>query len=230
MSRPGVLRQTWAVLAKDLLVEWRSPSRVSTVFFFALAIVVMSAFASGPSVSLLRKEIGGTLWMGLLLASTRSLDLSFATETEQGALEGLVLWPVDSRAVFYGKALANTLLLFAVAVPLVPLAIAIYDAPIKGNVVQFFAFLFLGCGAIAAPGTLYALICAQARGASVLLPVLLFPLVVPAIIAASRGAAILFEGDDPMRQATSWLALLALFDVIHWSLSGLLFGRILEDA
>lgn len=227
--RPGLLRQIWAVLVKDLLVEWRAPSRVSTVFFFALAIVVLSAFASGPSVSLLRKQVGGTLWMGLLLASTRSLDLSFSVETEQGALEGLVLWPVDSRAVFYGKALANTLLLFAVSLPLVPLAIAIYDAPIKGSVLEFFTFLLLGCAAIAAPGTLYALICAQARGASVLLPVLLFPLVVPAVVAASRGAAILFEGPDPMNQATSWLLLLLIFDIIHWSLSGLLFGRILED-
>jgi heme exporter protein B len=227
---PGILRQTFAILAKDLLVEWRAPSRVSAVFFFALAIVVLAAFASGPSVSLLRKQVAGTLWLGLLLASTRSLDLSFSVETEQGALEGLVLWPVDSRAVFYGKALANTLLLFAVAVPLVPLSIAIYDAPINGSIVQFFALLFFGCAAIAAPGTLYALICAQARGASVLLPVLLFPLVVPAIVAASRGAAILFEGTDPMHQATSWLGLLVLFDVIHWSLSGLLFGRILEDA
>ncbi len=223
------IRQIPVVFSKDLLVEWRSPARTSGVFFFALALVLLVAFASGPGATALRKQAGGTLWLGLLLASTRSLDRSFQVETEQGALEGLVLWPVDPRAVFYGKALANSAVLVLVGIAITPLLIALFDAPIKGNLLQYAVVLVLGCAAIAAPGTLYALITAQARGASVLLPVLLFPLVVPAILAASRGTAVLMEG-DPMHQATSWISLLVAFNALHWSLSGLLFGRILEDA
>jgi heme exporter protein B len=119
--------------------------------------------------------------------------------------------------------------LVLVAVALTPLVIALFDAPITGSLPQYAAFVVLGCAAIAAPGTLYALITAQARAASVLLPVLLFPLVVPAMLAASRGTAVVFEG-DPMNQAASWLGLLLAFNAIHWSLSGVLFGRILEDA
>jgi heme exporter protein B len=209
------------------LIEWRSPARASAVFFFALAIVLLVAFASGPGATALRRQAGGTLWIGLLLASTRSLDRSFAIETEHGALEGLVLWPVSPAAIYYGKAIANLVLLFMVSIALCPLLIAMYDAPLNGSALQFSAFLF-GCGAIAAPGTLYALITAQVRSASVMLPILLFPLVVPAVIAAARGMSLLLEG-DLMNQAPSWLGLLVAFNVIHWSLSGVLFGRLLEE-
>lgn len=223
------IAQSWAVCRKDLLIEWRSPARASGVFFFALALLLMVAFATGASSLALKRQAAGALWLGLLLASTRSLDHAFHTETEQGALEGLVLWPVDPRAVYYGKALANTLILLGVGAALTPLAIALFDAPILGNPWMFLGLMLGGCAAIAAPGTLLALLTARARGASALLPVLLFPLVVPALIGAARGCAVVMEG-DPMGQAPSWLGLLVAFNALHWSLSGLLFARVLEDA
>jgi heme exporter protein B len=223
-----LIRQIGAVVRKELLIEWRSRSRASGVFFFALALLLLVAIAA-PEAESMRRQVGGALWVGLLLASTRSLDQSFLAETEQGAMEGMVLWPVDARAIYYGKALGNTIVLLLVALALCPLAIALYDAPIKGSVPMFLATLVAGCAALAAPGTLYALVTSQARGASILLPVLLFPLVVPAVIAASRGTALAVDG-DPMGQGTSWLGLLIAFDAIHWSLSGILFERIVEDA
>lgn len=225
---PGLLAQTWGILRKELLIEWRQRSRISGVFFFALAVLLMVAFAS-PSEGALRDHAGGTLWIGLLLASTRSLDQSYAVEMEHGAMDGLVLWPVDARAIYYGKAVANALVLSLVALALLPLVIAVYDAPLRGDLLQLVGFLVLGCAALAAPGTLYGLITAQARGSSVLLPLLLFPLVVPALLAAARGTSVVMEG-DPMGQGGDWLGLLAAFNALHWSLSGLLYGRILEDA
>lgn len=221
-------RQIFAVARKDLLLEWRSPARVSSVFFFALAVVLVAAFSTGAGALLLRKQAAGTLWFGLLLASTRSLEQSFRVEVEQGALEGLVLWPVDLRAVFYGKAIANTVVLVAVAFALLPLVIAIHDAPVNGSWSMLVAFIVLGSAAIAAPGTLYSAIATRARGASVLLPVLLFPLVVPALIATTRGTLLLIEG-DAMGDTPAWLGLLFAFDAIHWSLTGLLFSRIVEE-
>jgi len=223
----SVLRQTVEVLRKELLVEWRSPARISGLFVFALALILMVAFAS-PSESALRHSAGGTIWLGLLLASTRSMDQSWATETEHDAAEGMVLWPVDPRAIFYGKALANTLVLLAVAIGLFPLMVAIYNVDVRGEPQMLLAFAVLGTAALGAPGTLYGLITARARGASVLLPLLMFPLVVPALLAAARGTTVVIEG-DPMLQGGAWLGLLGAFNAIHWSLSGLLFGRVLED-
>lgn len=217
-----------AVVYKDLLVEWRSPVRTTAVLVFALAIVLLVAFASGSGGTSLRRQAGSTMWMGLLLASTRSLDRSFAVELEQGALEGLVLWPVDPVALFYGKAIANTLVLWLVAIAIVPFVIAVFGAEISGSKPMFVAFLGLGCAAIAAPGTTYAAITARARAASALLPVLLFPLVMPAVVAASRGVQVLVEGDI-MGQAPTWLGVVAAFTAIHWALGGLLFRVVVEE-
>ncbi len=221
-----LVRQTWWVLRKDLLVEWRSPSRFTSVLFFAFAIVLLVAFATNGA-DLLRRQAGATLWIGLLLASTRALDQSFAAEMEHGALDGLVLWPVSSLAIFFGKALSNALLLLTVALVLTPLTFAICDVRFSGDPSEFILFLVLGCTGIAAPGTLMAAISAQARGASVLLPLLLFPLVMPALLAVARGSSLVIQ-PDAMDESTAWLVAIATFNVIHWPLSALLFSPVVE--
>ena len=145
-----MIRQTLLILRKELQVEWRQRSRASGVLFFALALVLIIAFAS-PSEAALRAQAGGSLWVGVLLASTRALDQSFGVELENGTLEGQMLWPVDGRAIYYGKAIANTLLLFCVAVAMTPLIIAVYDAPVAGPIDMGVGFLLFGSAAIAAP-------------------------------------------------------------------------------
>lgn len=224
---PGLLAQTAAVLQKELLTEWRQPTRAVGVFFFALACALMVAFAT-PESTLLPRIAGGTLWLSLLLASTRSLDQSYAVEHEHGAMEGLLLWPVEPIAVFYGKALANTLLLFAVSVSLLPFLIAVFAADVRGDLLQFAGVLVLGCAGLGAPGTLYGLIASQARGSSVLLPLLMFPVVVPALLIGANATTKLLEG-DPMGHAPYWLLGLLAFDVVHWSVDALFYGRLMED-
>ncbi len=222
------LVQVGAVLRKDLLVEWRSPVRLSGLFFFGLALLLMVAF-SASATDLLERQAGGMLWLGLLLASTRSFDQSFAAEFEHGAMEGMVLLPVHPAAIFYGKALANAVVLAAVAVALLPLVVGLYDVTIRGETSQLLLGLVLGCAGLAAPGTLLTLITAQARGASVLLPLLLFPTVVPTVLAAARVTTLSMEG-DPMGQAPAWLTILAAITLVHWSVAGVLFAVAVEDA
>ena len=222
------IRQIAAIAKRELSLEIRSRGRWAVLFFFAFAVLLMVAFAA-PSTSVLRANAGGVLWIGLLLASTRSLDQSYAIEMEDGALEGMILWPVRPWSLYYGKALSNTLTLLAVAFALLPLVIGICDAQVRGSFQDVILFTTLGCAGLAAPGTLYGLITAKARGSSVLLPLLYFPLVVPVILSAARGTTLVFEG-DPMAQSGSWLGLLWAFNALHWSLSGLLYGRIAEDA
>ncbi len=222
-------RQIVAMALKDIRVELRSPVRVFGVFFFSLALIFMVAFAAGSTTKILQQIAGGTLWLGILLTSSRSLDQSFAIELDEGALEELVLWPVEAAAIFYGKAIANALVLLVVACALTPLVIAVFDTPIRGEFWQLVLFLVLGCTALAAPGTLLAGITSRARGSSVLLPLLLFPLVVPALMAAARGTTVVLEG-DPMGQSPGWLGVLVLFNAIHWSISGVLFRFVVEEA
>jgi heme exporter protein B len=220
-------RQVAGVLMKDMLVELRSPVRVSGLFFYAFALLLMVAFASNTT-DIMRKQAGGILWIGMLLASTRSFDQSFGAELEEGALEGLVLWPVSPIALYYGKALANAVVLAVVATGLLPLVIALYDVNVRGDPAVLGLTLLLGAGALAAPGTLLAAITGQARGASVLLPLLLFPTVVPAVLAASRATTLVMEG-DPMGQSPAWLWVLGALNLLHWTVGGLLFRWVVED-
>jgi len=222
-----MIRQIFQMVRKELLTEWRQRSRVFGIFFFSLAVLLMVGFAT-PSSRALQDIAGGTLWLSLLLASTRSLDQSYAVENEHGAMDGLLLWPVDPVAIYYGKAIANTLILFVVAAATLPLLVGVFDAEIRGSLLLLVPIVFLGCAALAAPGTFYGLITSQARGSSVMLPLMLFPLVVPAILAAANATTKVFEG-DPMGQAPGWMGILVVFNTIHWSLAGFLYGWFLED-
>lgn len=221
-----LLLEAARVARKELLIEWRHRARLVGLFFFALAILLLFAF-SVPETPLLRQLAGGSLWLGILLASARSLDQSFHVELEHGALEGMVLAPVRPAAIFLGKAAANAILLVSVGACLAPLVIALYDPPTRGAPWVLAALLTLGCTGLAAPGTIVAGITAQARGASHLLPMLYLPTVVPVLLAAGRATAVWFEG-DPMDQADDWMLLLLAFNAIFWPLGAILFARVVE--
>lgn len=222
-----MIRTLLAVTAKELLVEWRERTRVASLLFFGFAVLLMVAFAQ-PSLDQLADVAPGALWLGLLLASTRSLDQSFRVELENGALEGMALWPVAPALVFLGKALANTIVLALVATILLPLTMLLYHPPFRGSPAELALVVALGCSAVAAPGTLLAALTAQARGSSALLPLMLFPLVLPAVLAAIQSTRLVFEG-DPMGDADTWFQLLLAFNAAHWSLDALLFSRILDE-
>lgn len=219
---------TWlAVLQKDLLLTWRSRSQAFAVFFFGAAALLLFSFGIGPNAEALRTFAGGFLWLGLLLSSTLSLAESFRTEMEQRALEGLLLLPVNGKAIFYAKATANWLQLALLGLALIPVMVVLYDAD-ASRILSLAGVIALGTAGLSAPGTLYAAMASQARAQQVLLPLLLFPVIVPALLAAVRATTLLLEG-DPMGQAGSWVLILVAFDAIFWALCGLLFGIAVEE-
>jgi heme exporter protein B len=225
---PSIWRSMVAVLRKDLLLEWQTRTRVSALGFFALSTLLLFSFALGPDTALLRKNAGGYLWLALLFASTLALGESFRVEQENQAMDGLRLAPTDPRGLFLGKALGNATLLFLLSAMLTPVVIAVYDVSVKEGVGPLALVLLAGCLAIAAPGTVYAAIASNARARDVLLPLLLFPILIPALLAAAKGLQLVLEG-DPMQQLGSWLRLLGGFNVLYWSLGFVLFPRIVED-
>lgn len=219
---------TWGIIAKDLLLEWRARARINATAFFAVVTLLLFSFAVGPAHTILVRNAAGYLWLAVLLASTLSLAEAFRVENDNDALEGLRLLPVDARAIFLGKALVNTLLLAALSLVLVPFVIAIYGVSIAGSPAALAGVLLLGCAAISAPGTLYAAIAAQARARDVLLPLLMFPILVPALVGAVRATRLVLEG-DPMGEMPSWTTLLVVFNVLYWLLGVLLFPRAVEE-
>jgi heme exporter protein B len=219
--------QLWAALHKDALLQWRTRTQLLAVFAFGASTLLLFSFAIGPDAQALRQHSAGFLWLSLLLSSTLTLAKSFQSEMEDRALEGLLLLPADPRALYYAKALANWAQLMLLGTALVPIMVVLYDAG-TSRVLALLGVIALGAAGLSAPGTLYAAMSSQARAKQTLLPLLLFPLIVPVLLSAVKASSLVILG-DPMGQLGSWTQLLFAFNLIHWSLCGILFGRVVED-
>ncbi len=216
-----------AALRKEILIQWRTRAQFIAVFIFGATALLLFSFAVGPNAEILRQFSSGFLWLGLLLSSTLTLAESFHAEMENRALEGLLLLPTDPRVLYYGKAVANWLQLMLLGTALIPVMVILYDAG-TSRLPTLLGIVALGTAALSAPGTLYAAMTAQVRAKQTLLPLLLFPLIVPALIASVKATSLVIVG-DPMERLRSWMSLLAAFDAIYWSLCGLLYARVIEE-
>lgn len=216
-----------AALRKELLLQWRTRGQFMAVFVFGAATLLLFSFGIGPDASALRTFSSGFLWLGLLLSSTLTLAESFHAEMENRALEGLLLLPSDPRSLYYAKAIANWLQLTILGIALVPIMVVLYDAGTT-RLLTLLLVIALGTAGLSAPGTLYAAMTAQIKAKQTLLPLLLFPLIVPVLLASVKATSLVILG-DPMGQARPWIILLLAFDLIYWSLCGLLYGRVVED-
>lgn len=228
-ARPiPLLRSAAVLLGKELLLEWRTRARLNALVFFALATLLLFSFAAGPDTVLLQRNAAGYLWLALLFSSVLSLGESFRVEQENATLDGLRLVPADARALFLAKAAANTLLLVGLGALLVPVMVALYGVRVAEGWGPLALTLVLGCMSVSAPGTVYSAIASNARARDVLLPLLLFPLIIPALLAAARATSLVLGG-DPMLQLGSWLGLLGGFNLVYWGLGFILFPRVVED-
>lgn len=216
-----------SAVRKDFLLLWRGRAQVSAVLVFGASSLLLFSFAIGPDAGALRQHAAGFLWLALMLSSTLSLTESFRAEYDQRAIEGLLLLPAEPATLYLAKALANWAQLALVGIALVPVAVVLYDAG-STDLWKLVGIILLGTGGLSAPGTLYAAMAAQLRGQQVLMPLLLFPLVVPVLLAAGKASSLVLLG-DPMNQAGSWLLLLAVFNGLFWPICGLLFGRVIEE-
>jgi heme exporter protein B len=216
-----------AALRKELLLQWRTRGQIVAVFVFGAAALLLFSFAIGPNAQALRTFSGGFLWLGLLLSSTLTLSESFHAEMENRALEGLLLLPSDPHALYYAKAIANWIQLTLLGIALVPVMVVLYDAG-TSQLLTLLGVILLGAAGLSAPGTLYAAMTAQLKAKQTLLPLLLFPLIVPSLLASVKATSLVILG-DPMSDLGKWIMLLAAFDLIYWSMCGLLYGRVIED-
>lgn len=214
-------------LRKEFLLQWRTRAQAVAIFVFGATSLLLFSFAIGPNAAALRLHAAGFLWLAILLSSTLTLNESYLAEMEHRALEGLLLVPVSARVLYYAKAVANTVQLILLGIALIPVMIVLYDAGTT-RVFALLGIVVLGAAGVSAPGTLYAAMTSQARSKQTLLPLLLFPLIVPVLLAAVKATSLAILG-DPMEQGRSWIVLLVAFNGIYWSLCGLVFDRVVED-
>lgn len=232
MSAPGPAwwRQALVLVAKDLLLEWRARLRLQATAAFAALMLLLFSFAAGPNGRLLSAMAPGFIWLAVVLCSSLQLGESWRQESEQDALEGLRLLGGLPSAIFVAKALANALALAALAAVVWPLAVVVFGiaAPTPVDLGRLVVTSAAGIAAVCAPGTLLAAMTARARGREMLLPLLLYPLIVPGLLAAVKATACALTG-DPMGEWGAWMGLLALFNGMYWPLCTVLFARVIEQ-
>ena len=223
-------RAVWLILRKDLTVEVRSGEVAYTTLFFAVSCILIFAFAlvregRGPA-----DAAAGLLWIAMAFAGTLALGRTFERERQSETLRALLMAPTARPAVYVGKLLGILALLGGVELVLVPLVALLFQArTMLSHWMWLTAILAAGTIGFAAVGTLFAAMLIRARSRDVLLPVLLYPVIVPVMIAGVRGTAALLDPAVDMAIVQFWLALLVLFDVVFVTLALWTFEPLMTD-
>jgi heme exporter protein B len=217
------------VARRDLLIEWRSKVAIDQVLPFAAIVIVMFAFAI-DDLSLLPAVGPGLIWLATTFSLLVLVQRSFAVETEDGALDALRTAGLPTSALFWGKTLAMAVQLLVLVAVLVAVAVPLYDLDVRpgGIVLLVTTALAATCG-LAAVGTLYGGLAAGARGRETLLPLLLLPVVAPALIGATRAVEPALGADLKVSEGWPWMGLVVLFAVLFGIAGTVAFGPLIED-
>ena len=221
-----LLRAMFAIVWKDLAAEWRSRELVSSMLVFALLDIFIFNFALELNPQMRASLTSGILWVTFTFAGTLGLNRSMAVEKDRGCLDGLLLAPVDRSAIYFGKAFANLVFMLLVAAIILPLYSILYNVNLFNP--GLIAVIFLGSWGYVAVGTLLASMAVQARTRDVLLPILLFPVAIPLLVAAVK-ASQGFLDPSPANDVVPWLNLLLVYDVIFTAVAFMVFDYVVEE-
>ncbi len=222
-------RVAWLVTRKDVTVEARSREILYTTTFFAASCLLVFAFGFVKDGRPLEDAAAGILWIAIAFSGTLALGRTFERERTNETLQALMLAPSDRPAVYVGKLLGIILLMALVQAVIVPMVGLMFQAPVLKHPWWLVGLLGLGTVGFAAVGTLFAAMLVRARSRDVLLPILLYPITIPVIIAGVRGTAALFAADGSLAVARAWLAMLVFFDVVFVTLSLWTFEAVMTE-
>ncbi len=220
--------RAWALVQKDLLIESRTKQSFNAMVFFAGLVLLIFSFAIGPDTDLLRRIAGGLLWIGITFTGMLSLSRTYQSEEAAGGLEALRQYPGDLRAIYLGKLATNIILLLLVEVILFPAASILFQIEMWANAVDLALVALLGTLGFSLIGTFYAALTVHIRAREVMLPLLVFPVLVPIILGAVKATTLILAG-DVLGEAGVWIRLLLGFDIIFFVVCVWLFPIVLEE-
>jgi len=221
----SALAKVWAIVLKDLSLERRSREMLTSMFIYALIVILVFSFSFDLRVERVSQVAPGVLWVAITFAGMLGLARSFVLERDQGCLDGLLLCPVDRSTIYLGKMLSNLLFMSVTEGVILPLCFALFDLRLDLLLVPVMALGTLGFSAV---GTLVSAMTVQARAREAMLPILLFPLVMPVLIAAVKLTAGILDG-QPWTEIRQWMRLLVGFDVVFVTLSYLAFDYVVQE-
>jgi len=220
------LQAVGAIIWKDMAAEFRSRELLSAMLVFALLVILIFNFALELDISTRSSVTAGVLWVTFAFAGTLGLNRSMASEKDRGCLDGLLLAPVDRSAIYFGKAIGNLLFMLIVEIIVLPVYSVLYNI----NLLQpgLILVILLGSIGYVSVGTLLATMAVQIRTRDIMLPILLFPLAIPVLIAAVKASDGFLQG-FPLADIMTWLNLLIVYDIVFITIAFMVFDYVVEE-
>ena len=219
----------WAVLSatlvKDIRLEWRSKDALNSMLFFSLLVVVIFVFSFDPLAEESRHIVGGLIWVAFLFAAVVALNQTWARELRNQVLDAYRVSPAPPNALFLAKALGNFIFVGVLEALMTPLFIVFYKLRALGPAWMLIPIAVLGTWALVVNGTFFAAMSLRTRAREIMLPLLLFPISLPAILAMVRATTAILTADEP---AKFWIVLLVTYDVVFTTACLLLFETVLQ--
>ncbi len=222
MSFFGITRAT---LAKDVRLEWRSKDAINAMLFFSLLVVVIFSFSFDPTAEESRRIAGGLVWVAFLFAAIVALNQTWARELRNQVLDAYRVSPAPANALFVAKAFGNFVFVTVLEALMTPLFIVFYKLRALGPTWELLPIAALGTWALVVNGTFFAAISLRTRSREIMLPLLLFPISIPALLGMVNATTVVLTGEGSVR---FWIALLLAYDVVFTTACLLLFETVLE--
>ena len=219
-------RALWAVVWKDLAAELRSRELISAMLVFALLVIMIFNFALELDAKTRTSVTSGVLWVTFAFAGTLGLNRSMAMEKDRGCLDGLLLAPVDRSSIYFGKMLGNLFFMLIVEAIVLPVYSILYNTNLLN--IGLILVTLLGSIGYVSVGTLLSSMAVQTRTRDILLPILLFPVVIPVFIASVKASSGFLNQID-MVEIWPWLNLLIVYDVIFTAIAFMVFDYVVEE-
>ena len=222
MSSTGITRAT---LVKDLQLEWRSKDAINSMLFFSLLVVVIFSFSFDPTAEESRRIAGGLVWVAFLFAAVVALNQTWARELRNQVLDAYRVSPAPANSLFLAKAIGNFIFVAVLEALMTPLFIVFYNLRAIGPAYQLLLVAVLGTWALVVNGTFFAAMSLRTRSREIMLPLLLFPISIPALLAMVEATRSILTGEF---SAKFWIVLLVAYDVVFTMASLFLFELVLH--
>ncbi len=223
-----MLAKVWTVFHKDLLIELRTKDSINAMVFFGIVVLVIFNFALESIRDSIRSAVPGILWAAFAFSGTLGLNRMFAAEKENSCLQGLLMIPVDRGIIYLGKMLASAAFMMLTEVVILIFSLVFFNLTVWREIPYLVLVCFVGTLGFTAVGALLSAISVNTKMREVLLPLILFPVVLPILISAVEATAIILNTVD-YRALQLPLTIMSVFTIVFATLAYLLFEYVLED-
>ncbi len=221
-------RQISAIVWKDFVTELKTRELFSSMFVFAVLVIIIFIFTVDLSITNSTEVGPGVLWVAFFFAGTIGLNRSFMLEKENGCMQGLLLTPADRTAIYFGKMISNLAFLTIMEAFILPIFMIFFNIDLAPHFFPLILVIFLGSLGFCAIGTLLASLASNLKTRDIMLPILLYPLMVPIAIGSVRMTSKVLSG-EPLADMMNWVGLTLCFDIIFIGAAVMTIDHVLEE-